>query len=179
MAAKGGKPLTTIMVAVNQSSVKGYPHASISCTGAFEWTLKKIVRSNASGFKILLLRVEVPDEDGFDDEDRTYGSAEDIQSMQHSFILARLKFLKFFVKQCHDNGVACEAWIKQGDPRKLISSEVKRLQPDLLVVGSRGLSFFQKIFIGSVSAYCQKNADCPVIVINRSPSQTPEDNAED
>ncbi|KAL3651629.1 hypothetical protein CASFOL_004631 [Castilleja foliolosa] len=56
-----------------------YPHASISCTGAFEWTLKKIVRSNASCFKILLLHVEVPDDDGFDDEDRTYGSAEDIQ----------------------------------------------------------------------------------------------------
>ncbi|KAL6994350.1 hypothetical protein U1Q18_012456, partial [Sarracenia purpurea var. burkii] len=30
---------TRIMVGVNESTIKGYPHASISSKGAFEWTL--------------------------------------------------------------------------------------------------------------------------------------------
>lgn len=55
---------TRVMVAVNESTIKGYPHASISSKGAFEWTLNKIVRSNTSGFKLLFLHVQVPDEDG-------------------------------------------------------------------------------------------------------------------
>ena len=55
---------TRIMVGVNESTIKGYPHASISSKGAFEWTLKKIVRSNTSSFKLLFLHVQVPDEDG-------------------------------------------------------------------------------------------------------------------
>lgn len=58
-----GEP-TRIMLAVNESSIKGYPHASISSRGAFEWTLQKIVRSNVNGFKLLFLHVQVPDEDG-------------------------------------------------------------------------------------------------------------------
>lgn len=56
---------TRVMVAVNESTLRGYPHASISSKKAFEWTLKKIVRSNTSGFKLLLLHVQVQDEDGY------------------------------------------------------------------------------------------------------------------
>lgn len=58
-----GEP-TRVMVGVNESTIKGYPHASISSRVAFEWTLNKIVRSNTSGFKLLFLHVQVPDEDG-------------------------------------------------------------------------------------------------------------------
>lgn len=58
-----GEP-TRIIVAVNESTIKGYPHASISSRGAFEWSVQKIIRSNTSGFKLLFLHVQVPDEDG-------------------------------------------------------------------------------------------------------------------
>ncbi|KDO66130.1 hypothetical protein CISIN_1g046819mg [Citrus sinensis] len=57
-----GEP-TRIIVAVNESTIKGYPHASISSRGAFEWSVQKIIRSNTSGFKLLFLHVQVPDED--------------------------------------------------------------------------------------------------------------------
>ena len=56
---------TRIMLGVNESNIiKGYPHASISSKGAFEWTIEKIVRNNTSGFTLLFLHVQVPDEDG-------------------------------------------------------------------------------------------------------------------
>lgn len=44
--------------------------------------------------------------------------------------------------------IACEAWIKKGDPKEVLCSEVKRVRPDLLVVGSRGLGPFQRYYLG-------------------------------
>lgn len=67
MAGQSGSELevpTRIMIAVNESSIKGNSHASISSTGAFEWTIQKIVRTNTAGFKLFFLHVQVPDEDG-------------------------------------------------------------------------------------------------------------------
>lgn len=58
----GSSEPTRIMVAVSESTIKGYPHASISSRGAFDWTIEKIVRSNTSGFKLLIIHVQ--DEDG-------------------------------------------------------------------------------------------------------------------
>jgi len=59
-----GDEVTRVMVAVNESSIKGYPHPSISSRGAFEWTINKIVRNNVSAFNLFFLHVQVPDEDG-------------------------------------------------------------------------------------------------------------------
>ncbi|KAL6587468.1 hypothetical protein OROMI_000446 [Orobanche minor] len=173
-----GEP-TRVMMAVNESTIKGYPHASISSRGAFDWTLKKIVRSNTSGFKIFLLHVQVPDEDGFDDMDSIFASPEDFKRMKHRDKIRGLHLLEYFVHRCHEIGVACEAWIKKGDAKEVICFEVQRVRPDFLVVGSRGLGPFQKVFVGTVSEFCVKHADCPVISIKRSIAQTPQDPVDD
>lgn len=55
---------TRILFGVNESSIRGYPHPSISSRTAFDWTLRKLIRSNAAGFFFLFLHVQVPDEDG-------------------------------------------------------------------------------------------------------------------
>ncbi|KAG8384834.1 hypothetical protein BUALT_Bualt04G0159500 [Buddleja alternifolia] len=178
MATEGGDP-TRIMVAVNESTIKGYPHPSISSKGAFEWTLNKIIRSNTTGFKLLFIHVQVPDEDGFDDMDSMFASPDDFKSMKHRDKIRGLHLLEYFVNQCHKIGVACEAWVKKGDPKEIICYEVNRVHPDFLVVGSRGLGPFQKVFVGTVSEFCTKHADCPVIAIKRSAAQTPQDPADD
>ncbi|XP_021298953.1 universal stress protein A-like protein [Herrania umbratica] len=170
---------TRIMLAVNESTIKGYPHASISSRGAFEWTLQKIVRSNTSGFKLLFLHVQVPDEDGFDDMDSIFASPEDFKSMRHRDRARGLHLLEYFVTKCHQIGVASEAWIKKGDPKEVICHEVKRVQPDLLVVGSRGLGPFQRVFVGTVSEFCVKHAECPVVTIKRNPDEAPQDPVDD
>ncbi|KAH6781718.1 Adenine nucleotide alpha hydrolases-like superfamily protein [Perilla frutescens var. frutescens] len=177
-AAESGEP-TRIMVAVNESTIKGYPHASISSRGAFDWTLKKIVRSNTSAFKLLFIHVQVPDEDGFDDMDSVYASPEDFRTTKCRDKIRGLHLLEYFVKHCHEIGIACEAWIKKGDPKEVICHEVNRVQPDFLVVGSRGLGPFQKVFVGTVSEFCVKHADCPVIAIKRNAAQAPQDPVDD
>ncbi|KAI5665520.1 hypothetical protein M9H77_15373 [Catharanthus roseus] len=170
---------TRIMIGVNQSTIKGYPHTSISSKGAFDWTLKKIIRSNISGFKLLFLHVQVPDEDGFDDMDSIYASPEDFKRMNRRDKIRGLHLLEYFVHQCHEIGIACEAWIKKGDPKEVICHEVKRVQPDILVVGSRGLGPFQRVFVGTVSEFCAKHAECPVITIKRSAAESPQDPVDD
>ncbi|KAF4381563.1 hypothetical protein F8388_021191 [Cannabis sativa] len=198
-----GEP-TRVMLAVNQSTIKGYPHASISSKGAFEWTVDKIVRSNFSGFKLLFLHVQVPDEDvcsllfvvliqspfliidvdgrlnvGFEDMDSIYASPEDFKNLNNRNKAKGLHLLEYFVDKCHEIGIACEAWVKRGDAKEVICHEVKRTQPDLLVVGSRGLGPFQRVFVGTVSEFCVKHAECPVITIKRKACETPQDPVDD
>jgi nucleotide-binding universal stress UspA family protein len=36
---------------------------------------------------------------------------------------------------------------------------------DLLVVGSRGIGGLERVFVGSVSAYCGRHALCPVMIV--------------
>ncbi|KAG8059683.1 hypothetical protein GUJ93_ZPchr0002g24853 [Zizania palustris] len=140
----GSSEPTRVMMAVNESSIRGYPNPSISCRAAFDWMLSKLVRSNAGGFHILFLHVQVPDVDGFDDMDSIYASPADFQKMKQRDKIRGLHLLEYFVNQCHQLEIKCEAWIKHGDPKEVICSEVKRVQPDLLVVGSRGLGPFQR-----------------------------------
>ncbi|KAL1531646.1 universal stress protein A-like protein [Salvia divinorum] len=179
MAAEESAAPTRIMVAVNESTIKGYPHASISSRGAFDWILSKIVRANTSGFKLLFLHVQVPDEDGFDDMDSIYASPEDFKTIQRRDKIRGLHLLEHFVNHCHEIGVACEAWIKIGDPKEVICHEANHVQPDFLVLGSRGLGPFQKVFVGTVSEFCVKHSDCPVIAIKRNASQIPQDPVDD
>ncbi|KAG0451535.1 hypothetical protein HPP92_026177 [Vanilla planifolia] len=170
---------TRIMVAVNESSMKGYPHPSISSRTAFEWTVSKLVRSNVAEFRLLFLHVQVPDEDAFEDMDSIYASPEDFRHMKERERIRGLHLLEYFVGRSHQYGIPCEAWIKKGDPKEIICSEVKRVQPDLLVVGSRGLGPFQRVFVGTVSEFCAKHVECPVITIKRKPDETPADPVDD
>ncbi|WOK95471.1 universal stress protein A-like protein [Canna indica] len=172
-------PPTQIMIGVNQSSLRGYPHPSISSRTAFEWTVQKIVRSNAAGFKFLFLHVQIPDEDGFDDMDSIFASPDDFKRMNQKEKIRGLDLLQYFVECAHQFGIQCEAWIKKGDPKEVICQEVKRLQPDMLVVGSRGLGPFQRVFVGTVSEFCAKHAECPVITIKRKADEAPQDPIDD
>ncbi|EEF37672.1 hypothetical protein RCOM_1095450 [Ricinus communis] len=151
----GSSEPTRIMIGVNESTIKGYPHPSISSKGAFDWTLSKIVRSNTSAFKLLFLHVQVPDEDGFHDMDSIYASPDDFKSMKQRDKVQGLHLLEYFVNRCHQIG------------------------PDLLVLGSRGLGPFQRVFVGTVSEFCQKHAECPVISIKRRAEEIPQDPVDD
>ncbi|KAJ3237654.1 hypothetical protein HDU78_003990 [Chytriomyces hyalinus] len=56
------------------------------------------------------------------------------------------------------------AFLVKGDPREAICDMVDKLQADVLVVGTRGLTNFKRVVMGSVSEYLTKNANCSVLV---------------
>jgi nucleotide-binding universal stress UspA family protein len=46
-----------------------------------------------------------------------------------------------------------------------ITERAKDFKADLIVIGTRGLSSFRKMLIGSVSSGVVTYADCPVLVV--------------
>ncbi|URE35694.1 Universal stress protein [Musa troglodytarum] len=116
---------------------------------------------------------------GFDDMDSIYASPDDFQSMNQKEKIRGIHLLQYFVEHSHQLGIQCEAWIRKGDPKEVICQEVKKVQPDMLVVGSRGLGPFQRVFVGTVSEYLVKHVDCPVVTIKRKADEAPYDPIDD
>ena len=52
-----------------------------------------------------------------------------------------------------------------GDPADQIIKEAKRVKADLIVMGSRGLGRFSKVFMGSVSTTVCNHAHCTCITV--------------
>ncbi|KAK3405849.1 hypothetical protein EUGRSUZ_K02076 [Eucalyptus grandis] len=96
--------------------------------------------------------------------DSVYASPDNFKSLKQRDKTRGIHLLECFVQ--------CEAWIKKGDPKEVICHEVKRVRPDLLVVGSKELGPFQ-------SEFCVKHAECPVITIKRPADEAPQDPIDD
>lgn len=58
-----------------------------------------------------------------------------------------------------------EPVLEQGDPAQRVLHQVHERQPDLVVVGSRGLGTLPGLLIGSVSRKVLQGAGCPVLVV--------------
>jgi len=111
---------------------------------AFEWTVKHLA---APGDTVLLLYVfRQPASEGLE------LAVE--QVMGKMAAEAQQKYM-----------VHCEIVCKPGDAKEVLCSEVTRRDAVALVVGSRGLPPMKRALLGSVSDYCARTADCPVVVV--------------
>jgi nucleotide-binding universal stress UspA family protein len=59
------------------------------------------------------------------------------------------------------------AKLLRGSPAVAVARSVKREQPDLLVIGSRGVTEFQPMLLGSVSRKLLMQAPCPVLLVKK------------
>lgn len=59
------------------------------------------------------------------------------------------------------------AKLLRGHPAEVIARSAKRERADLLVVGSRGVTEFQPMLLGSVSRRLLMQAPCPVLVVKK------------
>jgi hypothetical protein len=58
--------------------------------------------------------------------------------------------------------------VRRGCVRKVISREVRRLNADLLVVGTRGHGRLARVLLGSVAEDLVRNPPCDILVVNPS-----------
>uniref|UniRef100_A0ACD5WYV6 Uncharacterized protein n=1 Tax=Avena sativa TaxID=4498 RepID=A0ACD5WYV6_AVESA len=58
-----------------------------------------------------------------------------------------------------------EVKVSVGDARSVICEMVDKLGADVLVMGSHGYGLFKRALLGSVSDYCVRNANCPVLIV--------------
>ena len=63
-------------------------------------------------------------------------------------------------------GISTESKCEVGHPGALIRDLAKDWNADLIVMGRRGLSSLQEVFLGSVSNYILHHAPCSVLVVH-------------
>lgn len=64
-----------------------------------------------------------------------------------------------------DETVPLRREVGYGHPARVLLDAARRVEADLLVVGSRGLGGFAAALLGSVAQYCVRHAHCPVLVV--------------
>ncbi|KXG75423.1 universal stress protein [Thermotalea metallivorans] len=55
--------------------------------------------------------------------------------------------------------------IKYGDPAQVIIETIEEEKPDLVVMGSKGLTGIQKVVIGSVSSKVLNHTEVPILIV--------------
>src|SRR5699024_5698049 len=55
--------------------------------------------------------------------------------------------------------------IVEGSRGRKIIDVTKKNNTDLIIMGSRGISGFEELFLGSVSHYVVQKSDCPVFIV--------------
>ena len=66
-----------------------------------------------------------------------------------------------------ENPPDVETGILLGLPKKMIIGEAEKWQPDMIIMGSHGLGFWGRAFIGSVSSAIVHRAPCSVLVVKK------------
>src|SRR5690606_11004111 len=56
-------------------------------------------------------------------------------------------------------------YILEGNSAKVLIDFANERDTDLIIMGSRGLSGLQEVFLGSVSHYVVQHAKCPVLIV--------------
>lgn len=75
--------------------------------------------------------------------------------------------LKKFIQQFETRGVDLKTKVVSGIPYIQVIKTAKKDKMDLIILGSKGLTVFQKVLIGSTADRVVKKADCSVMVIKR------------
>ncbi|KAJ1565339.1 hypothetical protein HK096_003344 [Nowakowskiella sp. JEL0078] len=125
---------------------------------AFKYYIENVMRS---GDKVILLNVRpfaiIPSARitgiSFAEEWEEILDVEDKSNSQ--------TLLQNFEEEVLKLGLECSVIALQGDPREEILNQIAKINPSLLIVGSRGLGSFKSTVIGSVSDYLVHHASCP------------------
>jgi len=98
---------------------------------------------------------------------KEYAEAERIPASNYfAMVCERDQFLGEAENRLREAGVkVAEPICVFGDPADRIIKEAKRVKADLIVMGSRGLGRFSKVFMGSVSTKVCNHAHCTCITV--------------
>jgi nucleotide-binding universal stress UspA family protein len=61
--------------------------------------------------------------------------------------------------------ISVDRVIQEEDPKKLILDKAAELEVDLIVMGSRGLSNYERLMLGGVSQSISQHAECDVLLV--------------
>lgn len=130
---------------------------------AFKWALENILREGDHVALVNVRHKSGPVIPSATDQSCSTGTDSD---NDEGYNLGISQIMDDMVKQLHERlQIPCDRIIKSGDPKKVICDEVTIREATALVTGCRGLDPVHRAFLGSVSDYCSRHADCAVITV--------------
>jgi len=80
-----------------------------------------------------------------------------------------LRQLTKYAKPLCDAGADCHVSLIKGhrSPGNMIVDFTERVGASMLILGSRGLSYWKRLIMGSFSDFCSHSAKCPVLVVKQ------------
>ena len=73
--------------------------------------------------------------------------------------------LKNLSKKAKENGAIVDEILVFGDPRKDIPTITKRMNADIVVIGTHGKKGLEKLILGSVAESILKSVEVPVLLV--------------
>lgn len=65
-----------------------------------------------------------------------------------------------------NKGLTIKGYVRDGNPKKEICEFAKENDADLIIMGKSGANAFDRLVLGSTTAYVIRNADTQVLVVN-------------
>ena len=81
----------------------------------------------------------------------------DVEALQAS--------LRVFLAPAEGAGISLDVLVEGGDPARTIVERAQSLSADLIVMGTHGLSGFERFALGSVTEKVVRKAACPVLTV--------------
>src|ERR671914_506184 len=95
-----------------------------------------------------------------------YGNVRLVEGFKRARKEAALEWLKQIEEAAKKKGIRIKSEVLDGDSKAgVITDYAGENRVDLIVVGSRGLTGFKRLLLGSVSNAIIGNAPCPVMVV--------------
>ncbi|KAI8997608.1 hypothetical protein BDB01DRAFT_846239 [Pilobolus umbonatus] len=148
----------------------GYDHSVVSIS-AIEWVVKnKIVTADDDITVVIIVNDDaIAVEGAFGLEATTIGltpwisddSRHRVSLMEKDSQDALDAVVKWFGK----NGIHVKGELFNGEPAETLVAYAEESKVDFVIVGNRGLGFFKRQLIGSVSDYLVHNLKCSVLVV--------------
>jgi nucleotide-binding universal stress UspA family protein len=134
----------------------------------FEVSLNLAKASNASLMLLHVLSKDSKDShvnNALKPVDCTSESVNTSRQQWKQFEQDSLDLLKSHVQQAQAEGIKAEFKQLDGQPGKMICNSAKEWGADLIVLGRRGYSAAEEMFLGSVSSYVIHQSHCSVHVV--------------
>jgi nucleotide-binding universal stress UspA family protein len=97
-----------------------------------------------------------------------YGDLKMVSAFLQAKTLEANKWIEPIQKNAKRNGVSNKTVILENDGSSIvgiITKYAKKNQIDLITVGSRGLSKFKRLLVGSVTSAITSHSHCPVVLV--------------
>ncbi|KAJ3199876.1 hypothetical protein HK099_002970, partial [Clydaea vesicula] len=117
---------------------------SIHSKNAVNWAIKNLIHPETD--QVILLYVRPDLRGGILSEERSKKDAEEL--------------IKGYSSILSERNIMFKGYVVVGDAREMIVKKVEEFKGDILVMGSRGVGFLNRVILGSTSDYCVHNCNC-------------------